>query len=180
MRLARRGFLGLAFAAALCAAPAQAQGTPAAARPADVETLDGIVAALYDVISGPVGQKRDWDRMRSLFLPGARLIPTGPDPAGGHRARVLTVEDYITQVGPNLERMGFRESEIARKTDRFGNIAQLFSSYAGTTAGEPDKPLRGINSIQAVNDGRRWWIVSVFWQAEGPGAPIPAEYLRGG
>src|SRR5713226_4017195 len=70
-----------------------AQTTPPA-NPADVATMDSTIAALYDVISGPAG-KRDWDRFRSLFISGARLIPTGPRPTGEVGSRVLTVEDYV-------------------------------------------------------------------------------------
>ncbi len=70
---------------------------PPAANPADVDSIDAILAAVYDVISGPAGKKRDWDRMRSLFLPGARLIPTGPRPTGGYGSRVLTVDEYIAR-----------------------------------------------------------------------------------
>src|SRR5204863_6484908 len=94
--------------------PAKPQ-TPPAARPADVKSMDAIIAALYDVISGPAGQKRDWDRMRSLFVPGARLIPSVASPNGGASARVLDVDGYIERAGATLERNGFFEREIARK-----------------------------------------------------------------
>lgn len=151
---------------------------PPAAAPADVATIDAIVAALYDVISGPAGHTRNWDRMRSLFLPGARLIPTGPAPDGSQRAWLLSVEDYITRAGPTLERLGFREREIAKRTERYGNIAHVFTTYA-STADEPlPGPARGINSVQLFHDGTRWWIVNVLWDAEREGNPIPAEYLR--
>jgi hypothetical protein len=176
--------LALALLLAATAVPAAAQSpqTPAvpAARPADVQSLDGILAALYEVISGPAGQTRDWDRMRSLFAPGARLIPTGPAPEGGHRHRMLSVEDYIAQVGPNLERMGFREHEIARRVEEWGHIAHVFSTYAGTTEAAPDRQMRGINSIQLMHDGARWWIMNVFWEAESADNPLPAKYLESG
>lgn len=168
--------LALALSAGALAPPAAAQSP----RPADVESLDGIVAALYESISGPAGEARDWDRLRSLFLPGARMIPTGPRPEGRHGARILTVEEYVTQVGPNLERVGFREREIARVTERFGGIAHAFSSYEGTVEAEPGRPMRGINSIQLMNDGERWWVVTIFWDAERPENPLPERYLRGG
>src|ERR1700682_1505747 len=103
-----------------------APNTPLA-RTADVQSIDAIVAALYDVISGPAGQVRDWARMRSLFVPGGRLIPSGAGEHGGATARVLDVEGYIERASPTLERDGFFEREIARKTDSFGNIAHLFS-----------------------------------------------------
>ncbi len=153
--------------------------TPAqAALGGDLTTLDGIIAGLYAAISGPVGAPRDFDLMRSLFAPDARLIPSGPRSGGGHGHTFVSVEDYIARSGDSLVSMGFREKEIARRVDRFGNIAQVFSTYEAWR-GEEAKPfMRGINSIQCVFDGTRWWILNVFWQQESATAPIPAEYLR--
>jgi hypothetical protein len=140
--------------------------------------MDSIIAALYDVISGPAG-KRDWDRMRSLFVPGARLIPTGPRPTGGYGARVGDVEDFISRSAPFLESQGFFEKEIARKTDTFGNIAHVFSTYESKHKADDPKPFaRGINSIHLMNDGKRWWIVTVFWQGEDEKNPLPEKYLK--
>jgi hypothetical protein len=160
----------------------QAQTTsPAtpAANPADVTSIDSIIAALYDVISGPAGKKRDWDRMRSLFVPGARLIPTGPRQAGGYGSRVLTVDDYIERSSPFFEKEGFYESETSRVTEQFGQIAHAFSTYDSKHAPTDAKPFaRGINSIQLMNDGKRWWIVTIFWQGEDEKNPLPEKYLK--
>lgn len=178
-----------ALALGLRAIPAGAQATTAppqvagpvvvavpAAAPADVASIDAIVAALYDVISGPAGQPRNWARMRSLFVPGGRLMPTGPR-QGATAMRVMEVNDYIALSGPQLERMGFRERELARRTEQFGHIAHVFSTYEGR--GETDATvIRGINSIQLMNDGTRWWVVSVFWEAERPDNLLPAKYLQ--
>lgn len=149
---------------------------PAAA--ADVNTVDGIVAALYDVISGPAGQARNWDRMRTLFIPEARLIPTGKRPNTMGTYRMLSVEDYVKQAGPSLEKNGFFEIEISRKMEQFGNIVHLFSTYESKRALSDEKPfMRGINSIQLWHDGTRWWIMNIFWQSETPELPIPGKYL---
>lgn len=91
---------------------AQTDSFPAAAK--DVESVDAIMKALYEVISGPAGQARNWNRMRSLFLPEAKMIATGTTPAGEIVKRVMTVEDYITRNGPVLEKNGFFEQEIYR------------------------------------------------------------------
>jgi hypothetical protein len=157
--------------------PAIAPATQAA-KPADVSSIDAIIAAVYEVISGPAGKKRDWDRMRSLFVPGARLIPTGTRPTGESGARMLTVEDYVTNAGPYLEREGFFETEIARKTETFGNIAHAFSTYESRHKMEDQPFARGINSIQLMNDGKRWWIVTIFWQGEDEKNPLPDRYLK--
>ena len=148
------------------------------ARIEDVSSMDAIVAALYDVISGPAGQKRDWDRFRSLFVPSARLIPTLRQPSGEFGTRTYSVDGYASAVGGSLENSGFFEKEVARQTETFGNIAQLFSTYESRRGGADPKPFaRGINSIQLMNDGSRWWIVSVYWQAERADNPIPSKYL---
>lgn len=149
-----------------------------AANASDVASMESIVAALYDVISGPAGKKRDWDRMRSLFIPGARLIPTGKRQSGEVGSRVLTVEDYINASAKPLEEGGFFEKEIARRTENYGNIAHVFSTYESRRKSDDAKPFaRGINSFQLMNDGKRWWIVTVFWQGEGPDNPLPDKYL---
>ena len=189
MRQPLSSLIVCAVAIGLAAAPVGAQATPApapvpgpvvvavpAAAPADVATIDAIVAALYDVISGPAGQPRNWARMRSLFIPGGRLMPTGPR-QGAAAMRVREVNDYIALSGPQLERMGFRERELARRTEQFGHIAHVFSTYEGRSQTDTTV-LRGINSIQLMNDGARWWVVSVFWEAERPENKLPAKYLQ--
>lgn len=167
--------LATLFLVALVAAPARAQQPPAA-NPADVESVDAIMAAVYDVISGAKGEARDWDRMRSLFHPNARLIPTGCNP-NGCGSRWWSVEEYITTAGAQLEVNGFFETEIHRVEERYGQMAHIFSTYESRwNADDPNPFTRGINSFQLFNDGTRWWIFNIYWQGETPAAPIPAEY----
>lgn len=147
---------------------------------ADVESVDAILAALYDVLSGPAGEARDWDRMRSLFLPSARLIPVQRGADGEVSYRALTVEDYIRTSGPVLEELGFREVEVARRLERFGEVAHAFSTYEGYREGVDDPILRGLNSIQLIHDGDRWWIASVAWAPERPDLPLPQRYSPSG
>ncbi len=164
------------------AAPAAAQ-TPAVppaiptAASADVATPEAIVAALYDVISGDAGVARDWDRFRALFHPTARLMPIGGAGAGPATLTLLTPDEYIARAEPFLLR-GFHEREIARRFERFGHMAHVFSTYdSRRAASDPEPFARGINSIQLFHDGSRWWIFSIYWQGENPITPIPDEYL---
>lgn len=160
--------------------PAPAAPPVKEANPADVGSLDAIMKAVYEVISGDAGQKRDWDRFRTLFHKDAKLIPTGKNrETGVVGARFLTPEDYIQRAGPNLEKDGFHERELSRKVDQYGTIAHVFSTYV-TFRNKNDKDpfMRGINSFQLLNDGKRWWIVSIYWLAETPDNPIPAKYLN--
>jgi hypothetical protein len=150
------------------------------ADPRDVESIDAIVSAAYDVISGPAGKKRDWDRERSLFYPGARLIPTASVPGRNDVAlepQVLDVEDYIARAEPLLQK-GFYETEVARRTEQFGRIAHVWSSYESRHNPSESVPfMRGINSFQLFNDGQRWWILSIYWQHETTEHVIPEKYL---
>jgi hypothetical protein len=148
--------------------------------PADIESTDAIVAAAYDVISGPAGKKRDWDRERSLFYPRARLIPTASVPGRNDvvlEPQILDVGAYIARAEPLLQK-GFYEKEVARRTEQFGQIAHVWSTYESRYDPSDATPfMRGINSFQLFNDGQRWWILSIYWQHETTEHPIPAKYL---
>lgn len=177
-----RPFLLVAVLAGMILIPARAsrgqepRPVPPAA-PADVASVDAIIKAVYDVISGPAGQKRDWDRFRSLFVPGARLIPAVRR-QDSTRAVVLTPEDYIARSGPQLEERGFFERELHRVTEAYGDIVHAFSTYdSKRTSADPAPFARGINSFQLMKDGNRWWIVTIYWFSERPDAPIPEKYL---
>lgn len=150
------------------------------ADPADVGSIDAIIKAVYDAISGEAGEKRDWDRFRTLFHKDARLIPTGKNPTTGVTgARFLTPEDYIARTEPVFAKEGFFEREVARRTEIFGQIAHVFSTYESFRSRSDKKPfMRGINSFQLLNDGRRWWVVNIYWQGETPDVPIPKKYLK--
>ncbi|MFO0956986.1 MAG: hypothetical protein U0800_05900 [Isosphaeraceae bacterium] len=182
--LSRRQLLTGSLAAGLLATtkPVLADDPPAA-KPADVESIDAILKALYEVISGPKGQARDWDRFRSLFAPDARLIPCRAavgDEKPLASIRPMSPDDYVRLATPAFEKLGFFETEISRKLERFGHIAHAFSTYESRE--EPDaKPFaRGINSIQLFYDDKRWWVVTIYWDAETRQQPIPAEYLPKG
>jgi hypothetical protein len=184
--------VALALLVSAPAAPAQSgqpgarttadAGVPAA-RPGDVASIDAILSAVYDAISGPAGEARDWERFYSLFLPEARLVPTGRGPDGSARYLVWTPREYVEAAGAQLEAGGFFEREVHRVEERFGGIAHAFSTYASfrteeeMEAGTPF--MRGINSFQLLHDGSRWWILQIYWQAEAPGLPIPDRYLDG-
>ena len=160
------------------APPTQATAPPA--RPADVATLESIIAALYDVISGPAGRDRDWQRFRSLFAPDARLIVGAPSPDGRVPSRHMTVEQYVVSADPFLKRDGFWEREIARRVERYGTVAHVFSTYESRVKSADSPPFsRGINSIQLVTNGERWWVVTILWDFERPGNAIPPQYLPG-
>lgn len=160
------------------AAPPAASAPPAvSARPGDVDTVDHIIAAVYDVISGPAGQ-RDWDRFRSLYYPGARMIPTRPDGKGGIAARVSTTDEYAARAQEFFSKEGFFENSVANRVETWDKIAHVWSTYESRHA-KGEKPFaRGINSFQLFNDGNRWWILTVYWEAEDAAHQLPEKYLK--
>jgi hypothetical protein len=145
-------------------------------RPRDVESPDSIVNALYEIISGPAGD-RNWQRLRSLYLPGARLIPTGKRIHKEGELQVLSIDQWIADVAPFFAENDFYEKETVRRSHRFGNMIQAFSTYEARK--HPDKPpiARGINSIQLLHHEGRWWIVTVMWDNESKDNPVPEEFL---
>lgn len=146
-----------------------------APRAEDVKSIDAILHAIYDVISGPAGD-RDWNRFRSLFVPEARFTSTVPSrTAGGPPIRLLSVDEFIAGAGEYFKTTAFYESAIVNRVQRFGSIAQVFSSY-GSRHAPGEKPFtRGINSIQLFYDGSRWWVLSILWDEESPSNPLPDD-----
>ncbi len=124
---------------------------------------DAILKAMYEVISGPRGQARDWDRYRSLYAPGARLIPVVSSTPGAHRARVLTPEEFIARVEPIFAQEDFWEVESQHKAEVFGHVAHVLSSYESRRSPDGAPFETGTHSLQLFHDGSRWWIVSVMW-----------------
>jgi hypothetical protein len=143
----------------------------------DVDSIEHIVAAVYDCISGPAGA-RNWDRFRSLYYPGARMIPTYRDKSGTVVAKPSTVDEYAERAGAYFAKEGFFESSVANRVESWEHIAHVWSTYESRHA-KGEKPFaRGINSFQLMNDGTRWWIMNIYWQGEEAGHPLPDKYLR--
>ncbi len=149
---------------------------PIEANPADVSTIDGIIKAFYETISGGKGVPRQWSRDRTLYMPDVRFV--GMSEQGGKiRASVMNHDQYVNGTNEFFVAEGFTEREINRVVRRFGNIAHVFSVYEFSTADGKVKG-RGVNSIQLFWDGARWWISAASWDEERAGNPIPKEFLN--
>ena len=159
--------LWLAPAAALAQTPARAD---------DVRTIDGMIHAFYDVISGPAGQPRQWGRDSTLYIPGVRFVAMSVRD-GRIVAEVMDHGEFIRSVNGPFVQEGFFERELHRVVRRFGNIAHVFSSYEFRSRVDGPVLGRGVNSIEMFWDGHRWWIAGAVWDAERPDNPIPAELL---
>ena len=163
-------------AAVASQSPTSPSATTPEASPKDVQSLDAIVAAIYDVISGPPGA-RDWNRFNSLFAKDARLIAVRMPKDGKPSLAVMTPKDYADRAGSYFIEHGFFEHELSRKTDSFGAMTHIYTTYESRET-KDGKPIdRGINSMEFFYDGQRWWCVEIYWDAERPGNPIPEKYL---
>ena len=157
--------------------PAELATKVPAAKGEDVKSMDGIMRALYEVISGPAGT-RDWNRFRSIFLPQARFTEVHKMPDGSFSVITWSVDEFVRDATEVFSKEGFYESGIVNSPERYGNMAQVFSSYESRHA-PGEKPFaRGINSVQLLNDGTRWWVVSILWDSERPGNPLPAKFAK--
>lgn len=174
-----RPLAALAPALLVAAAPALAQEVEIPEvdpRPEDVATIDGIVTAFYEVISGPAGEPRDWARDATLYKPGITFTPVSVHPETGEpSASTIPKSQFIEQTDAWMVEHGFVEREIGRKVTRYGHVAHVWSAYEWET---PDGETgRGVNGIHLFRDGERWWITHATWDRERPGNPIPEEWL---
>jgi hypothetical protein len=157
--------LSLAAAALAASAPQPSK--------ADLSGIDQAIRGVYEVISGPPGQKRDFDKMRSMFAPGATLKAIGPKGLRGG-----SLEDYIDRNSAILEKEGFTERELGRRVELWGGLATAWSAYDGRTANGSFHE-RGINSFQLVKIDGKWLVASILWQEETPENPLPANLIKG-
>jgi hypothetical protein len=148
-----------------------------AARPEDVGSLDGIIKAFYEVVSGPAGQARQWSRDRSLYIPEIRFISVNMGRDGKVQTSTMTHQQFVDGSNAAMVKQGFFETELHRVTRNFGNVTHVFSTYEMRQRADGPVIGRGVNSIQLFNDGSRWWIASVAWDDEREGNPIPREFL---
>jgi hypothetical protein len=166
-----RKFFFIAAALAATAASSWAQATPSCPTTA---TLPDLIKAVDDAVSGPGNKDRTC--MRQLFTPDARLIPLVKGPDGKWAPHILTLDDWIARVAKRGSEV-FYEHQIKYSVDEYGHMAHLWSTYQVTETPDGKPTVRGINSIQAVNDGSMWKIVQILWEAESPTEPLPARFL---
>jgi hypothetical protein len=176
-RAHRSIILGLVVAIAMLFVSPGSHAKETDGKPGELEAIDGVMDALYDVVSGPAGT-RDWDRMRSLFAPGARLMAVHYDADGKTFIEVQTIDELIEEGKPYIANHAFYEDELAVAVEQWGNIAHAWSTYATRKEEGGEIYQRGINSAQLMYDGVRWWIVNLYWAAETPDTRIPEDYLE--
>lgn len=142
----------------------------------DIQSIDGIIKAYYELVSGPKGAPRQTERDKSLHHPNALIVYTGENKEGKPYAKAMTLDEFHSDT--KTYEKGFYESECHRKVEKFGNIAHVWSTYETRFEENGEVMRRGINSIQLYNDGKRWWIMSWMFDGERDDNPIPNSYIK--
>jgi hypothetical protein len=155
-----------------------AQANPAAEAPKPLAcpattTLDDLVKALDDAVSGPANKDRTC--LRQVALPEARLSPMHKENSGSFTPRLLNVDDWINTVAKRGSE-AFFEVQVKVKTESYGHFAHLWSTYEIRPTLDGKATVTGINSIQAVFDGTRWRVLSILWEPSTSAGPVPEKY----
>ncbi|WP_445666233.1 nuclear transport factor 2 family protein [Fodinibius sp. AD559] len=143
----------------------------------DVGSIDNVIEAIYDVISGPAGE-RDWERFSSLFKDGASMGAMTQSEDGELRFVSMTPKEYKQRNAEYFKKNGFWEEEIGREIFQFGEIATVQTSFKIKSAKDGDVTRRGVNSVQLVYDQDRWWITNITWNSEREDNKIPEQLLK--
>lgn len=144
----------------------------------DVSSIDSIISALYDVISGEAEVDKDWERFKSLWYPGANLTMVTSTTNGASKQITMGLDEFIKLSSSHSNRNSFYEIEINKKSDELGHIASVISTYVIKDNPKSEAvQLRGVNLFQLYFDGYRWWILNCIWENEVQGMIIPEKYL---
>lgn len=139
----------------------------------DVQSIDGLMRALYEVLSGPSGQARDWSRDRTLYLEDCRFIWWEAEASGKVHMVNVDHQSAVDLINAEMVEKGYFVREIDRSTHINGNLAQVFSTYEARYMSDGPVVERGINSLQLVNDGKRWWVMALAFDEEKLVIPNP-------
>jgi hypothetical protein len=152
--------------------------SPVSPRSEDVSTIDGIVKAYFEVVSGPAGQPRQWGRDATLYIPNVRFIIFSEDAAGNTIARSMTHPEFVDSSNASLTGKAFYEHEVHRVTHRAGDVVHILSTSEHMSNPEGPAQGRSIDSLELFWDGSRWWIANVgIWDVNASKHPLPAEFL---
>jgi len=138
----------------------------------DVQSIDAIIDAYYDVVSG--SSKDPWQFERDSYIHSKNAIITRLDENGVATSHSLEAEYIPLALAPKTD---FYEKELKRTVSQFGNIAQVWSAFEIRTDPEIATIVRGLNSIQLHYENERWFIDSWTCEMEHPKNPLVAQFI---
>lgn len=143
----------------------------------DVSSIDGMIKAYYEVVSGPAGQPRDWGRDATLYIPGIRFVMISKNKSGKTTSQSMSHQEFVDGGDASMVAKGFYEHEIHRITHRAGDVAHVLSTSEHTAAPNGPSQGRSVDSLDLYWDGSRWWIASATIWEVGTGDSLPSEFL---
>jgi len=146
---------------------------------AEAGTPEALTASLYAFISGPVGQPRNVDRIRSLFHLQARIMVVARHPEKGLFLRPMELEAFLGYAAPQWEKTGFFERGTAPSIQKEDGVAQVWSPYEIRLTAEGPVVYTGVNALQCAWDGKRWWITHLEFQSQPTQALMGAQLQPG-
>ncbi len=153
----------------------------AAKIPQQHKTPDGLIDALYECVSFGPGEECDYERMKTIFLPGCTFVMP---PGRGEKRKIAHLEDFFADwrkfiaETKEVKEFGFDERIANRRTDQFGDIAHSYVVFEVRFDADSRFPLaRGVDSMQMVRIDGRWWVTSINTQFVRPNTPLPRRFL---
>ncbi len=141
----------------------------------DVATINGIMNASYEVVSGEAGEFRALERDLSLHNPNA--VYSYQEEVNGKLEQVsMSLKDFHKETDTMVAKTAFYENEINKEVRVFGNIAHVWSTYETRLIKNGPVVRRGINSVQLYYSQNRWWIISWTFDKERGNMKIPRTF----
>ena len=151
--------------------PSQAQETSK-----DIKSIDGITNLMLDILSGPQGEKRDWELYKSLFSEGATMHIVNPNAPIGKQMKTIPIDEFVEKYSAAYSRDGFFEEATGLVVNEFNGVANAFQSfYCKNLIGTYEN--RGVNTYQLIFADDRWWITNIAFANETEESKVPKKYL---
>ena len=139
----------------------------------DVKSVDAIINAYYDVVSG--SSSEPWEFERDKYIHSKNAIITRLDENGKAESHTLEAEYIPIGLSPKED---FYEKELKRVVSKFGNISQVWSAFEIRTDLKTESNIRGLNSVQLHYENGRWFIDSWTCEMESEKNNLVTEFLN--
>ena len=138
----------------------------------DVESVDAIINAYYDVVSG--ASNAPWEFERDKYIHSQNAVITRLDENGKAESHTLEAEYVPIGLSPKED---FHEIELKRIVSKYGNIAQVWSAFEIRTDPKTETNNRGLNNIQLHYENGRWFIDSWTCEMESENSSVVTDFM---
>jgi len=141
-----------------------------------LQSAEGVVKELYDLVTFDAGMTPDWEKVRSLFIEqGVVVLRTSRQSTTVFSVQGF-IDDFVRFIGQaNVKETSFKEEIKRMKPMVFGDIATVLVLYEASIPGRKFPPQQGVDSFSLIQRDGRWWIVSIINEIPTPTRPLPKE-----